>query len=124
MGEVPARAVGIETKAGALRLPLSLHKLLLRLLRALCFGSARFARLERSKFLHQAALATGGIVFVNNAFFSSFIKRADGAQDRFLCLGGPFRECSASLVDGSASGAAYVAVVQAALLVLTISFDL
>lgn len=38
---------------------------------------------ERSQRLHQAALATGGVVLVNDAFFSGLIQAADGFQNGF-----------------------------------------
>ena len=115
---------GGVTKTGALRLPLSLHKVLLGLFGALRFGSARFARLERSKFLHQAALAAGSIVLMNDTLPSSFIEHADRLQNGVLCLWGSFVESSTSLTDGSTSRTAHISIVQAALLVLTVSFDL
>ena len=121
--EVPERAVGAGYKKREPR-DSRFDALQTELLRLLRFGRSCFARLERSQFLHQAALTTGSIIFVNDALFSSFIKRADGAKDSFLCFFRPFCECSASLVDGSTSRTTDVAVIQSAFLVLSISFDL
>ena len=79
---------------------------------------------ERSEFLHQAALAAGGIVLVDDAFFSSLVEGADRLQDRSFRLGLIRIIGCTCLIDGSTSGAADVAITQAAGLVLTVSFDL
>ena len=87
-------------------------------------GFTGFGRYESMQFLHQAALAAGGGVLVDHAFFSSFIESADRLEDEFFGLGSFFLERCACLTDGSPGCAAHVAIVDAALFVLLISFDL
>ena len=61
---------------------------------------------------------------MNDPFFSRFVEGADRLQNR----GFGFRlirfKSSSCLVDGSPSGATDIAITQAAVLVLTVSFDL
>ncbi len=98
-------------------------KEVLELLGGLLRFSGRSAS-QGSEFLHQAALAAGGVVLVDHTFFRSFIEGADRLQDRFFGLGFIRFESGASLTDGSPSGATHIAVTQATILVLTVSFDL
>ena len=88
-----------------------------------CFGS-RARRLKRGEFLHQAALTTCCIIFMDHAFAGSFIQLTDRLQDGFFCFGCVLFECSASLVDGGTSTAACGAIDQPTLLGLSVSFDL
>ena len=95
---------------------------LLFLLGSLCF--AGFNRDERSEFLHQASLAAGGGVLVDHAFACGFIEFADGFEDEFFGLGSFFLKGCACGTDSSTGGATHITVVDAALFVLLISFDL
>lgn len=79
---------------------------------------------ERGKGFHQAALAARNGVLVKNAFFDRFIESADGLHHSFLRLGGVVRKEFARVGIGSAGGATDGAIAKAALLVLTIAFDL
>ena len=87
-------------------------------------GLGRFCGLERSELLHQATLAAGGGILVNYAFFRGFVERADGLENIFLGFGSVFRQGCASLIDSSTGSTAYITVVDTALLVLLVSFDL
>ena len=100
------------TKTGVLRLPL-LFECLLRAL----FG-------QRCKGFHQAALAARDCVLVDHTFFSCLVQGADGLHHRLLGFRGLAGKDFARSVIGSAGGATDIAVTQAALLVLTIAFDL
>ena len=102
------------TKTGVLRLPLRFECCIL--LRAL-FG-------QRCKGFHQAALAARNGILVQHTFFGRFVQGADGEHHSLFGLGGVAGENFARGVIGSAGGATDIAVTQAALLVLTITFDL
>ena len=95
---------------------------LLFLLGSLYFGG--FGRNKSSEFLHQATLAAGGGVLVDHAFASGFIELADGFENKVFGLGSFFRKRCTCLVDSSTGCAAHVTVIDTALFVLLISFDL
>jgi hypothetical protein len=78
---------------------------------------------SRERF-HQAALATGGVILVNDASFSSLIEAADGSQNGFLRGGITGKDGSAGVADSGAGGTTHCAVAQAAFFVLAITFDL
>jgi hypothetical protein len=80
---------------------------------------------QRGKRLHQAALTTRSIVFVNNAFFSGFIEAADSHQHGFFrSFHFAARDGNAGFIHGSASRTAEIAVAQALFFVLLIAFNL
>lgn len=95
---------------------------LLGFLGSFCFGG--FGRYERSKFLHQASLAAGGGILVNDAFFSSFVELADRLKHEVFGLGSTFLKRCAGCTDSSTGGATRIAVIDTTLFVLLISFDL
>lgn len=83
-------------------------------------GLLRFGCVER---LHQAALAAGGVILVNNTLFGGLIEAADGLQDGgFIGFAG--FEANARIANCGTGGATESAVAQAALFVLTIALDL
>ena len=83
-----------------------------------------FGRFSRSELFHQASLAAGSGVLVNNAFFGCLIKGADCLEDFFLGFGSIFCQRSAGLIHSSTRGTANIAILDTTLLVLFISFDL
>ena len=97
-------------------------KLLLGFFGSLCLSS--FSGYKSIEFLHQAALTAGGGVLMNDAFFSGLIEHADRLQDGFFGFRSAFLERCARLVDSSTGGATDVAIFDATLFVLLVTFDL
>lgn len=88
-------------------------------------GLLLFGGFKGSQLLHQAALAAGSVVLVQNAFFSRFIQRAGGLH---RCQASGFEittiDSEAGFLDIGAGAAAVNAVAGATLEILTITFDL
>ena len=74
--------------------------------------------------LHQATLAAGSIVPVNDAACSSLVNDADSLQNSFFCSRSIVLQSRTGLSDGCAGRAAQIAIAQSALLVLFVPFDL
>jgi hypothetical protein len=86
-------------------------------------GDRKLLGFDSGQSLHQAALAARSVVFVDNAFFSSFIEAADGFDNGGL-IGFAGIDGGASFTHGSASGATEGAVAQTLLFVLAVALDL
>jgi hypothetical protein len=78
---------------------------------------------EGCKRLHQAALAAGGVVLVDDALFSSLVQAADGLEHGGL-IGSASFDGGASFAHGGAGTTTEFAVAQAAGFILVIAFDL
>jgi len=89
---------------------------------SLCFCGFRWY--EGIEFLHQAALAAGGGILVDDALFSGFVERADRLQNSFFGFGRTRFESCTCLIDSGSGSTTDVTVLDAAFLVLLVAFDL
>jgi len=118
-----------KRKAGAMSLPPVFSGMLLAGFlggrfpgRGLLLGGSRSGA-GLVQLLHEAPLAAGSIAGMDGALLRGPVEGTNGSQDRLVRCGA-FGQRGMRGLDGSPGGAAEVAIAQAALLVLTIPFDL
>ena len=75
------------------------------------------------KPFHQAALAAGGVIFVNNTFFRCFVQSADGIFYGFGCFRGAINNSFVSFGNVCAGSTTENAVAKAFLFILFIALD-
>ncbi len=104
-------------KNGSLVTPVSLVKEKL-------FALGGFGRFGCSELFHQATLAAGGSILVNNAFFGSLVEGADGLEHIFLGSGSTLCQGGTGLIHSSTGSAAHITILDTTFLVLFVTFDL